>query len=63
MINMKKAVFVLCVAAGFAGSVTSVYALPTREMCEEAKAACDENGNENDCALVKRLCSVYGIYV
>jgi hypothetical protein len=64
MINVKKAVFVFCAAVGFAGAISSsAYALPSRETCEEARDSCLADGNENDCALVKRLCGVYGIHV
>ncbi|MCC7646342.1 hypothetical protein OX462_26340 [Janthinobacterium sp. SUN098] len=64
MINFKKAVFVFCAAVGFAGAVSSsAYALPSRETCEEARDSCLADGNENDCALVRRLCGVYGIHV
>ena len=64
MINVKKAVFVFCAAVGFAGAVSSsAYALPSRETCEEAYTACVTDGDANACALVKRLCGVYGIHV
>ncbi|MBB5371738.1 MULTISPECIES: hypothetical protein [unclassified Janthinobacterium] len=64
MINVKKAVFVFCAALGFAGALSSTaYALPTRETCEEARDACLNDGDQNGCALVKRLCGVYGIHV
>ena len=64
MINVKKAVFILCVAAGFSASVsTTAYALPDRETCEAALVACVEEGDQGQCNLVTRLCGVYGIHL
>lgn len=64
MINVKKAVFVLCVAAGFSASVsTTAYALPERQTCEAALVGCVEEGNQSQCNLVTRLCGVYDIHL
>lgn len=63
MINVKKAVFVFCVAVGLAGALSTAYAQPTRRECIQALIDCTENGTASQCTLVARSCGVYGIYL